>query len=144
MDDDIGLGSVTDCLLRYFSDPKGHTQQCRAALLRKSNQTWTDVITHWLPSLILSANSKETVLLMLTHFIIHFISPILSLGDILTRKLTLRCYQKWLPSPIWIYYSCSACENVSIYYPLGAFTNYVDKFWAFLTTYPPLLTVSFS
>ena len=39
MGDDIGSGSVTDCLLRSFSDLKGHTQQCRAALRRKSKQT---------------------------------------------------------------------------------------------------------
>ena len=39
MGDDIGSGSVTDCLLRSFSDLKGHTQQCRAALRQKSKQT---------------------------------------------------------------------------------------------------------
>ena len=39
MGDDICLGSVTDCLLRSFSDLKGHTQQCRAALQQKSKQT---------------------------------------------------------------------------------------------------------
>ena len=41
MGDDIGLGSVTlrDWLLRSFSDLfKGHTQQCRAALVQKSKQ----------------------------------------------------------------------------------------------------------
>ena len=39
MGDDISLGSVTDCLLRSFSDLKGHTQQCRAVLRQKSKQT---------------------------------------------------------------------------------------------------------
>ena len=39
MGDDIGSGSVTDCLLRSFSDLKGHTQQCRAALRQKLKQT---------------------------------------------------------------------------------------------------------
>ena len=39
MGDDIGLGSVTDSLLRLFSDLKGHTQQWRAALGRISKQT---------------------------------------------------------------------------------------------------------
>ena len=39
MGDDIGSGWVTDCLLRLFSDLKGHTQQCRAALRQKSKQT---------------------------------------------------------------------------------------------------------
>ena len=37
MCDDIGSGSVID-LSRSFSDHKQHTQQCRAALLRKSKQ----------------------------------------------------------------------------------------------------------
>ena len=39
MGDDIGLGSVTDCLLRSFSALNIHTQQCRAALRQKSKQT---------------------------------------------------------------------------------------------------------
>ena len=39
MGDDIGSGSVTDCHLRSFSDHRQHTQQCRAALRRKSKQT---------------------------------------------------------------------------------------------------------
>ena len=39
MGDDIGSGSVTDCCLRSFSDHRRHTQQCRAALRRKSKQT---------------------------------------------------------------------------------------------------------
>ena len=39
MGDDIGSGSVTDCLLRSFSDHKLHTQQCRAAPQQKSKQT---------------------------------------------------------------------------------------------------------
>ena len=39
MGDDIGSGSVTDSLLRLFSDLKGHTQQWRAALGRISKQT---------------------------------------------------------------------------------------------------------
>ena len=39
MGDNIGSGSVTDCLLRSFSDLKGHTQQCRAALQQKSKRT---------------------------------------------------------------------------------------------------------
>ena len=39
MGDDIGSGSVTDCLSRLFSDLKGHIQQCRAALQQKSKQT---------------------------------------------------------------------------------------------------------
>ena len=39
MGDDISSGSVTDCLLRSFSDLKGQTQQCRAALRQKSKQT---------------------------------------------------------------------------------------------------------
>ena len=38
MSDDIGSGSVTDCLLRSFSNLKGQTQQCRAALWQKSKQ----------------------------------------------------------------------------------------------------------
>ena len=42
MSDDIGSGSVTDCRLRSFSDLRRHTQQCRAALRRKSKQTQTE------------------------------------------------------------------------------------------------------
>jgi hypothetical protein len=38
MGDDIGWGSVTDSLLRSFSDLKGHTQQYKAALRQKSKQ----------------------------------------------------------------------------------------------------------
>ena len=39
MGDDIGSVSVTDCLLRSFSDLERHTQQCRASLWQKSKQT---------------------------------------------------------------------------------------------------------
>ena len=39
MGDDIGSSWATDCLLRSFSDLKGHTQQYRAALQQKSKQT---------------------------------------------------------------------------------------------------------
>ena len=45
MGDNIGSGSVTDCLLRSFSDLKGHTQQCRAALWQKSEQTEPELIS---------------------------------------------------------------------------------------------------
>ena len=45
MGDGIGSSSVTDCLLRSFSDLKGHTQQCRAALRQKSEQTETEPIS---------------------------------------------------------------------------------------------------
>ena len=38
MGDDIGLGSVTDCLLRLFSALLRHTQQCRAAPRQKPKQ----------------------------------------------------------------------------------------------------------
>ena len=38
MADDIGSGSVTDCLLRSIFNLKGHTQQCRASLREKSKQ----------------------------------------------------------------------------------------------------------
>ena len=38
MGDNIGSGSVTDCLLRPFSDLKGHTQQCSAELHYGKNQ----------------------------------------------------------------------------------------------------------
>ena len=53
---DISSGSVTDCLLRLFSNLKGHTQQCRIALLRKSKQTEPEPMSslwkHTLRSLI--------------------------------------------------------------------------------------------
>ena len=39
MGDVIGLGSVTDCRLRSFSNHRRHTQQCRAAPQQKSKQT---------------------------------------------------------------------------------------------------------
>ena len=45
MGDDIGSGSVTDCLLRSFSDHKRHTQQCRAALQQKSKQTKPELMS---------------------------------------------------------------------------------------------------
>ena len=45
MGDDIGSGSVTDCLLRSFFDPKGHTQQCRAAIRQKSKQTEPELMS---------------------------------------------------------------------------------------------------
>ena len=45
MGDDIGSGSVTDCLLRSFSDHKRHTQQCRAALQQKSKQTEPELMS---------------------------------------------------------------------------------------------------
>ena len=45
MGDDIGSGSVTDCLLRSFSNHKLHTQQCRAALQQKSKQTKPELMS---------------------------------------------------------------------------------------------------
>ena len=45
MGDDISLDSVTDCLLRSFSDLKLHTQQCRAAIRQKSKQTEPELMS---------------------------------------------------------------------------------------------------
>ena len=39
MGDGIGLGSVTDCRQRSFSDHRRHTQQCKPAPRQKSKQT---------------------------------------------------------------------------------------------------------
>ena len=50
MSDDIGSGSVIDCLLRSFSDLKGHTKQCRPALRPKSKQTEPEPMSS--PSLV--------------------------------------------------------------------------------------------
>ena len=44
MGDDISSGSMTDCRLRSFFDHRRHTQQCRAALWRKSKQTQPEPI----------------------------------------------------------------------------------------------------
>ena len=62
MADNIGSGLVSDCLLRLFSAPfltYSAVQSCTTAKI-KTNQTWIDVISYYLPSLINTSNTMDS------------------------------------------------------------------------------------
>ena len=79
MGDDIGSSSVTDCLLRSFSDHRWHTQQCRAAPQWKSKQMQPQPMSSPINYSAYSVDSiKRTVLLNVLSLLSVLFSTVIS------------------------------------------------------------------